>query len=194
MALQRLYFIGEFASNDALWRRYPSGGIEGEYVSIDGTDYGWNKYTRRWEDLDGKGLDADDSNEGIESKPDSSETNTGGRCCCLTPIESKIKTNAKTITALKSRVAEIEGMTKDHNAAIITQSGRIGQIEFRQQANEKLFSALSIEIENLVYCHCGNEDDRNKDFPALLRGEVYRRTELSAEDSANTVKSHLSLI
>lgn len=32
-----------------VWARYPSGGVEGDYLTIDGVRYIWNKYYRIWE-------------------------------------------------------------------------------------------------------------------------------------------------
>lgn len=40
--------VGEFSSIDALWSRYPEGGIEGDYAIVGGVKYQWDKYNRQW--------------------------------------------------------------------------------------------------------------------------------------------------
>lgn len=42
-------FIGEYVSLSALWAEHPEGGIEGDYALVGDTYYGWNRYTRQWE-------------------------------------------------------------------------------------------------------------------------------------------------
>lgn len=41
--------LGTFDSMKAVWERYPEGGREGDYVTIGGLKYGWNKYDLIWE-------------------------------------------------------------------------------------------------------------------------------------------------
>lgn len=40
--------LGSFASIEALWAAYPEGGQEGDYCTIDGVKYRWDKYDRMW--------------------------------------------------------------------------------------------------------------------------------------------------
>lgn len=40
--------LGSFASIAALWAAHPEGGTEGDYCTIDGVKYHWNKYDRMW--------------------------------------------------------------------------------------------------------------------------------------------------
>lgn len=40
--------LGSFASINALWAAYPEGGQEGDYCTIDGVKYRWDKYDRMW--------------------------------------------------------------------------------------------------------------------------------------------------
>ena len=42
------FFVGEFATLEALWARLPNGGVEGEYARINGVEYAWDKYERNW--------------------------------------------------------------------------------------------------------------------------------------------------
>ena len=44
--------LGSFASIEDVWAAYPEGGQEGDYCTIDGTKYHWNKYTRMWGDTE----------------------------------------------------------------------------------------------------------------------------------------------
>lgn len=41
--------LGSFSSIDAVWARYPEGGKEGDYLTIGGVKYRWNKYDQIWE-------------------------------------------------------------------------------------------------------------------------------------------------
>lgn len=41
--------LGTFASVTAVWSAYPEGGHEGDYCTINGVTYRWNKYNRQWE-------------------------------------------------------------------------------------------------------------------------------------------------
>ena len=41
--------LGTFADIKAVWAKYPEGGKEGDYLTINGTKYRWNKYDRIWE-------------------------------------------------------------------------------------------------------------------------------------------------
>lgn len=41
--------LGTFSSLQEVWGAYPYGGKEGDYVTINGENIGWNKYTNRWE-------------------------------------------------------------------------------------------------------------------------------------------------
>ena len=43
-----LVHLGEFPSVGAVWLRYPQGGREGDYVTIGGVKYAWNKYRMCW--------------------------------------------------------------------------------------------------------------------------------------------------
>lgn len=40
--------LGSFASINALWAAHPEGGQEGDYCTIDGVKYRWDKYDRMW--------------------------------------------------------------------------------------------------------------------------------------------------
>jgi hypothetical protein len=40
--------LGEFKSLADVWKEYPHGGKEGDYVTIDGSRVAWNKYTNTW--------------------------------------------------------------------------------------------------------------------------------------------------
>lgn len=42
--------LGEFSSLADVWKAYPYGGKEGDYVTINGEKIGWNKYSNRWGD------------------------------------------------------------------------------------------------------------------------------------------------
>ena len=54
-------------------------------------------------------------------------------------------------------------------------------------------ASLILDIENLIYCHCGNEDDPKKEFPALLRDRrrVYGRGEAVENTSSYSALSLL---
>ena len=41
--------LGNFDSIQAVWAQYPEGGIEGDYLFIEGVKYRWNKYALLWE-------------------------------------------------------------------------------------------------------------------------------------------------
>lgn len=41
--------LGSYGSINAVWAKYPEGGKEGDYLTINGTKYRWNKYDRIWE-------------------------------------------------------------------------------------------------------------------------------------------------
>lgn len=41
--------LGTFSSINAVWRAYPEGGHEGDYLTIGSVKYRWNKYLRIWE-------------------------------------------------------------------------------------------------------------------------------------------------
>lgn len=41
--------LGEYSTLSEVWALYPSGGIDGDYVTINSTPYGWNKYNHQWE-------------------------------------------------------------------------------------------------------------------------------------------------
>ena len=47
---KELHDLGIFLSLDVLWKRYPEGGKEGDWATVDGKKYWWNKYTKRWTD------------------------------------------------------------------------------------------------------------------------------------------------
>lgn len=40
--------LGSFASIKALWAAHPEGGVEGDYCTITGVKYRWDKYDRMW--------------------------------------------------------------------------------------------------------------------------------------------------
>lgn len=40
--------LGEFRTLADVWKAYPYGGKEGDYVTIDGSMVAWNKYTNTW--------------------------------------------------------------------------------------------------------------------------------------------------
>lgn len=40
--------LGSFANIEALWAAHPEGGQEGDYCTIDGVKYRWDKYDRMW--------------------------------------------------------------------------------------------------------------------------------------------------
>ena len=44
--------LGSFSSIDAVWAQYPEGGIEGDYLDINGVKYRWNKYNQIWENAE----------------------------------------------------------------------------------------------------------------------------------------------
>lgn len=41
-------FLGDYDTLDDIWAAHPEGGREGDYISIGGEDYSWNKYTLAW--------------------------------------------------------------------------------------------------------------------------------------------------
>lgn len=41
-------FLGEYDSLEAAWAAVPEGGQAGDYITIDGTRYGWNNVQRNW--------------------------------------------------------------------------------------------------------------------------------------------------
>lgn len=41
-------YLGGFTSIDEVWEKYPEGGHEGDYISINGEQISWNKYTQSW--------------------------------------------------------------------------------------------------------------------------------------------------
>lgn len=45
-------YKGEFTSIEAVWERYPEGGIEGDYLYINSVKYRWNKYDCIWENAE----------------------------------------------------------------------------------------------------------------------------------------------
>lgn len=42
-------FLGSYDTLDDIWAAHPEGGREGDYISVGGEDYSWNKYTLAWE-------------------------------------------------------------------------------------------------------------------------------------------------
>lgn len=42
-------YLGTFSSIESVWNRYPDGGVEGDFLHIDGVKYSWNKYDKIWE-------------------------------------------------------------------------------------------------------------------------------------------------
>lgn len=51
MRYDKINRLGTYASIDAVWKEYPNGGIEGDYVTVAGADYGWDKYCHQWIDI-----------------------------------------------------------------------------------------------------------------------------------------------
>ena len=41
--------LGVYGSLAEVWDDYPNGGLDGDYVTINSTPYGWNKYNHQWE-------------------------------------------------------------------------------------------------------------------------------------------------
>src|SRR3712207_3831591 len=41
-------FLGEFEDIKAVWKKYPEGGKEGDYLTIKGERVRWDKYDRIW--------------------------------------------------------------------------------------------------------------------------------------------------
>lgn len=41
--------LGEYSTLSEVWAQYPSGGMDGDYVTINSIQYGWNKYDHQWE-------------------------------------------------------------------------------------------------------------------------------------------------
>ncbi len=46
--MNELNNLGTFASIDEVWKRYPEGGREGDYLTANGDKYCWDKYDRCW--------------------------------------------------------------------------------------------------------------------------------------------------
>ena len=44
--------LGSFSSIDAVWAKYPEGGKEGDYCTVGGNKYRWNKYDCIWENTE----------------------------------------------------------------------------------------------------------------------------------------------
>ena len=44
--------LGSFSSIDAVWAKYPEGGKEGDYCTVGGNKYRWNKYDCIWENAE----------------------------------------------------------------------------------------------------------------------------------------------
>ena len=42
-------YVGSYADVAAIWVAFPNGGTEGDYATIGGVEYRWNKYDRIWE-------------------------------------------------------------------------------------------------------------------------------------------------
>ena len=98
--LLRYFYLGEFASSEALWERYPAGGIEGEYVKIAGVEYGWDKYGRRWALLDASG--------GGSGEGSGESSGSDGHCCCCHTSDHalimRIENNSANINTLFDRI------------------------------------------------------------------------------------------
>ena len=45
-------FRGNFDSIEAVWEAIPYGGVEGDYLNIQGVKYRWNKYLAMWENAE----------------------------------------------------------------------------------------------------------------------------------------------
>ena len=69
---------------------------------------------------------------------------------------------------------------QDYHDALESYVHKDDQIGMEQVAGLGAALATPPEVENLIYCHCGNEDDAKKAFPALLRGRVYERAEVES--------------
>lgn len=54
--------LGTFTSVNAVWEAYPSGGMEGDYVTVNSVVFTWNKYFRGWES-DGSNTDTTTARE-----------------------------------------------------------------------------------------------------------------------------------
>lgn len=82
------YYLGEFGTITAVWERWPNGGIEGEYVKVDGQYLGWDKYTRRWETIE--------------------DTSSSHNCGCdtqlVTDLTARVQTNTVQINTLMDRI------------------------------------------------------------------------------------------
>ncbi len=42
--------LGTYPDFDALWKEYPAGGLAGDTVTVDGSDYDWDEVHKRWTD------------------------------------------------------------------------------------------------------------------------------------------------
>lgn len=49
MTFQKIHNLGSFETESAVWLRYPEGGKEGDFLTISGIVYYWDKYSDRWE-------------------------------------------------------------------------------------------------------------------------------------------------
>ena len=47
--MSRINNLGNFPDIQEVWKTYPNGGREGDYLTIEGVTYEWNKYERLWE-------------------------------------------------------------------------------------------------------------------------------------------------
>ena len=71
-------FIGSYSSLAALWKAHPEGGIEGDYVLIGETYYGWDKYARTWaETTVTEEPEVETETETTETQEETADTSTG---------------------------------------------------------------------------------------------------------------------
>ena len=47
--MSRINNLGDFPDIQDVWKKYPNGGKEGDFLTIAGVTYEWNKYERLWE-------------------------------------------------------------------------------------------------------------------------------------------------
>jgi len=47
--------LGSFSDFDALWKKFPAGGLAGDSVTVDGTDYDWDEVHKQWRDPEDTG-------------------------------------------------------------------------------------------------------------------------------------------
>lgn len=65
--------LGKFSDFNALWSSHPEGGREGDWVLVNGTPYGWDKFTRNWSQMNVVPSGGESSAESVEG-----DLNVGG--------------------------------------------------------------------------------------------------------------------